>query len=102
MSRQLQNNFKALYTVAVALAGREIALEIAREIGRSYGGQGYARFLKAHCHQRRGEPRMMALYQDLVHAIRGPKHASALFAEYDDTRCIVRRRQCIYFSEENP
>jgi hypothetical protein len=102
MSRQIENNFQSFYTVAEELAGKEIALGIAREIGRRYGGQGYARLLTAQGRARRGEPRMMALYQDLVHSIRGPKHAAALFAEYDDTRCIVRRRQCIYFSEENP
>jgi hypothetical protein len=102
MSRQIENNFQSFYAVAEDLAGIDTALAIAREIGRRYGGQGYARLLVAQGRERRGEPRMMALYQDLVHSIRGPKHAAALFAEYDDTRCIVRRRQCIYFNEENP
>ncbi len=102
MSRQIENNFQSFYTVAEELAGEQTALAIAKEIGRRYGGQGYANLLKARGRPRRGEPRMMALYQDLVHAIRGPKHAAALFAEYDDTRCIVRRRQCIYFNEANP
>lgn len=102
MSRQIENNFQSFYTVAGELTGRETALRIAREIGRRYGGEGYAKLLKAHGRERRGEPRIMAIYQDLVHSIRGPKHASALFAEYDDTRCIVRREQCIYFSEANP
>jgi hypothetical protein len=102
MSRQIENNFQSFYTVAEETVGKEKAIEIAREIGRRYGGQGYARLLKVYGRERRGEPRMMALYQDLVHAIRGPKHAAALFAEYDDTRCIVRRTHCIYFNEENP
>jgi hypothetical protein len=102
MSRQIENNFQSFYTVAEETVGKEKAIEIAREIGRRYGGQGYARLLKVYGREGRGEPRMMALYQDLVHAIRGPKHAAALFAEYDDTRCIVRRTHCIYFNEENP
>lgn len=102
MGRQIENNFQSFYTVAEAIVGVESAMAIAREIGRRYGGQGYAKLLKAQGRERRGEPRMMAIYQDLVHSIRGPKHASALFAEYDDTRCVVRRSQCIYFSEENP
>ncbi len=102
MGRQIENNFQSFYTVAEELVGKESALAIAREIGRRYGGQGYAKLLKAQGREGRGEPRMMALYQDLVHSIRGPKHASALFAEYDDTRCVVRRDHCIYFSEENP
>jgi len=102
MSKQIENNFQSFYTVAEEVAGKEVALEIARGIGRRYGGQGYARLLKAYGREQRGEPRMMALYQDLVHAIRGPKHAAALFAEYDDTRCIVRRTHCIYFNEDTP
>lgn len=102
MSRQIENNFQSFYTVAEELAGEETALAIAKEIGRRYGGVGYANLLKAQGRPQRGEPKMMALYQDLVHAIRGPKHAAALFAEYDDERCIVRRRQCIYFNEANP
>jgi hypothetical protein len=102
MSKQIENNFQSFYTVAEETVGKEKALEIARGIGRRYGGQGYERLLKVYGRERRGEPRMMALYQDLVHAIRGPKHAAALFAEYDDTRCIVRRTHCIYFNEDNP
>jgi hypothetical protein len=102
MSKQIENNFQTFYTIAEELAGTDQALAIAKEIGRRYGGQGYATLLRAHHRPGRGEPRMMAIYQDLVHAIRGPKHAAALFAEYDDTRCVVRRRECIYFSEANP
>ncbi len=102
MSKQIENNFQSFYTVAEETVGKEKSLEIARGIGRRYGGQGYAQLLKVYGRERRGEPRMMALYQDLVHAIRGPKHAAALFAEYDDTRCIVRRTHCIYFNEDNP
>jgi hypothetical protein len=88
--------------VAEDIVGEEAALTIAREIGRRYGGAGYARYLKAQGREGSGEPRMMALYQDLVHSLRGPKHAAALFAEYDDERCIVRRKECIYFSEARP
>jgi hypothetical protein len=102
MSRQIENNFQTFYTMAEEVVGVEQALAIARRIGRRYGGEGYGRLLRAHHREGHGEPRMMALYQDLVHAIRGPKHAAALFAEYDDTRCVVRRRECIYFSESNP
>jgi hypothetical protein len=102
MSRQIENNFQIFYTMAEEVVGVEKALAIAKEIGRRYGGEGYAKLLTAQGRPRRGEPRMMAMYQDLVHAIRGPKHAAALFAEYDDTRCIVKRTHCIYFSEANP
>lgn len=102
MSRQIENNFITFYTVAEELIGEPKALELAGEIGRRYGGLGYANLLKAMGLGNQGSPRTMALYQDLVHAIRGPKHAAALFAEYDDARCIVRRKACIYFSESSP
>lgn len=102
MSRQIENNFQTFYTVAEELVGEEQALKIAYEIGRRYGGLGYAKLLTAYGRGDDGSPKMMALYQDLVHAIRGPKHAAALFAEYDDGRCVVRRNACIYFSESMP
>lgn len=101
MSRQIENNFQTFFTVAQDLVGEEKAREIAYEIGRRYGGQGYAKLLKSEGKES-GEPRDMALYQDLVHSIRGPKHASALFAEHNESRCVVKRQQCIYYSEEHP
>jgi hypothetical protein len=102
MGAQIGANFQTFYTVAEGIVGERAALDIAREIGRRYGGAGYARFLKAQGREGSGEPRMMALYQDLVHSLRGPKHAAALFAEYDEERCVVRRTECIYFSEDRP
>lgn len=102
MSKQIENNFQTFYSTAEDVVGEEQALKIAHEIGRRYGGRGYAMLLRAQGREQRGEPRMMALYQDLVHAIRGPKHAAALFATYTDTECIVRRKECIYYSEGNP
>jgi hypothetical protein len=101
MGRQIENNFQTCYTVAEHIVGEDKALEIAHEIGRRYGGLGYTKLLKAHG-MTTGNPRMMALYQDLVHSIRGPKHASALYAEHDDERCIVRRSECIYYNEDHP
>lgn len=102
MSRQIENNFMTFYTVAQELIGEEKSLEIATAIGTRYGGLGYATMLKAMGLGNDGSPRTMAMYQDFVHAIRGPKHAAALFAEYDDKRCVVRRNACIYFSEKFP
>jgi hypothetical protein len=102
MSRQIEANFQSFYTVAQELVGEEKALEIAHEIGRRYGGGGYATYLKALGLEGAGSARTMALYQDLVHSLRGPKHASALFATHNEQRCIVRREHCIYFSEDAP
>ena len=103
MSRQIENNFQSFYTIAEEVVGEERALEIARRIGLRYGGGGYATFLRSQgVEDGQGSARLMALYQDLVHSLRGPKHAAALFAEYDETRCVVRRKECIYFSEAAP
>jgi hypothetical protein len=103
MSKQIEENFQTFYTVATDVVGEELALKIAEEIGRRYGGGGYAKWLVAHGYtEGAGTPQTMALYQDLVHALRGPKHTSALFAEYDDERCVVKRHQCIYYSEDQP
>jgi hypothetical protein len=102
MSKQIENNFQTFYTVAEEVVGEEQALRIANEIGRRYGGRGYATLLAARGLGKKGSARMMALYQDLVHSIRGPKHAAALYAEYDDERCVVRRKECIYYNEQTP
>ncbi|HWL41875.1 MAG TPA: hypothetical protein VNQ73_02945 [Ilumatobacter sp.] len=102
LSKQIENNFQTFYSVAEDVVGEPAALSIANEIGRRYGGRGYATLLEAYGTPGAGSPRMMALYQDLVHSLRGPKHAAALFAEYDDERCVVRRTECIYFSEAAP
>ena len=102
LSRQIENNFQTTYTVAEDLFGEDKAEELAYQIGLRYGGLGYASLLKAAGAEGAGSPRLMARYQDLVHYIRGPKHTSALFAEYDDERCVVKRNHCIYFNEERP
>jgi hypothetical protein len=101
LARQVENNFQTFYTVAEELIGEDKALELAFEIGRRYGGRGYEQFLRSRG-ESAGGPRMMALYQDLVHSIRGPKHTSALYAEHTESRCVVRRRECIYFSDAHP
>jgi hypothetical protein len=100
LSRQVENNFQTFYAVAEELLGEEAALKLAFEIGLRYGGRGYEQFLRARGSD--GGPRMMALYQDLVHSIRGPKHTSALYAEHTESRCIVRRQECIYYSDAYP
>jgi hypothetical protein len=102
MSRQIENNFQTFYTVAEELSGEEQTLKLAHTIGRRYGGRNYSRLLEACGRANEGSPELMARFQDLAHAIRGPKHADGLFAEYDDKRCSVRRSACIYYSEEFP
>jgi len=102
LSRQVENNFQVFYAVAEDLIGVDKALELAQEIGRRYGGRGYAQFLAARGHGTKGSAQLMAQYQDLVHSIRGPKHTAALYAEHTGSRCIVRRKECIYYSDAFP
>ncbi len=102
MSRQIESNFQTIYSVAEQLVGEDAAKEIAYQVGLRYGGAGYRKVLEANDAAGGGSPRTMALYQDLAHYIRGPKHTSALFAEYDDERCIVRRKECLYYSDAAP
>jgi hypothetical protein len=101
MGTQIGANFQTFYTVAEDVIGEEAALGLAREIGRRYGGAGYSKLLENHGCPGHGSPRMMALYQDLVHSIRGPQHAISLFGEYDENETLIRRPGCIYFSAEN-
>ena len=101
MASQIENNFQVFYTLAEEIVGEEKALEIAFQIGLRYGGRGYSNFLQSRG-RTEGDPRAMAQYQDLVHSIRGPKHTSALYAEFTDDRCIVRRKECIYYSDAYP
>jgi hypothetical protein len=102
LSRQVENNFQIFYSVAEDVIGEEKSLEIAFQIGLRYGGNGYSNWLKGHGYGDRGNPETMARYQDLAHSIRGPKHTAALFAEYDEFECVVRRGACIYFDENRP
>jgi hypothetical protein len=102
LSRQIEKNFQVFYSMAEEVVGEELALSIAEQIGRRYGGTGYATWLRSHGYESGGSPRTMARYQDLVHAIRGPKHTAALFAEHDAERCVVKRNACIYYDEEFP
>ena len=47
MAKQIETNFQTFYTVAEEIVGEENALKIAHEIGRRYGGGGYAKLLQA-------------------------------------------------------
>jgi hypothetical protein len=102
MAKQIERNFQTFFGAAADVVGAAVTLEIARTLGRKYGGRGYATFLRSRGSEGRGTPALMAEYQDLAHAIRGPKHTAALFAQYDDRRCVIRRGACVYFSEEFP
>ena len=92
MGRQIENNFQSFYSVAEEVAGLETALAIAREIGRRYGGQGYAKLLVAQGRERRGraaddgavpgpralDPRPQARGGAVCRVRRHPLHRAAL------------------------
>lgn len=95
----LSQSLSALLTYLSAAieeeVGEETTLKILRGFGRAHGMRNYGRFLKTRGVS--GGPRAMCEYQDLSHAARGPRQATALFAQYDDNSVLVERTDCAYF-----
>lgn len=102
LASQIEKNFQRFFSVLETACGKDAAVAAVERMGHEYGGGGYKKYLQSHGLENGGSPQTMARYQDLMHVIRGPKHTSALFAEVDDERCVVKRRECIYWSEEHP
>jgi hypothetical protein len=78
--------------------GHAAALTLARAFGRRHASTGYRMFLTAN-HMNSG-PEAMRKYQDLAHSLRGPRHATALFAKLEGKCVIVCRTDCVYFGRE--
>ena len=78
------------------IVGLDAARKMATELGRRHSFKGWTNFLRS-----RGLPHgsaeLMAEYQDIAHSYRGAIHTGALFAEFDERRCIVRRNRCVYY-----
>lgn len=75
--------------------GGEKTLRILHNCGKVLGKRNYGLFLTSRGLS--GGPRAMCAYQDFVHALRGPRHATALFAKYDRRSVLVERSDCVYF-----
>jgi hypothetical protein len=97
-SRSFANLFHNIFDVVRERFGEERATEVAQSLGRRYGVNNYGGFLRSRG-VKEGSPALMCEFQDMAHAIRGPDHASALFGEFDEERCMVKRTKCIYFSD---
>lgn len=102
LGRYVETSFANFYAVAADLVGPEMARQIAFEAGHRHGGGGYAWLLAAHQTPGAGNPRLMAMFQDIAHALRGPKHSLCLFATVDDRQCVVKKPACGYFEEQRP
>jgi hypothetical protein len=72
--------------------GREAAEEIARSLGRKNGKRNFEKWLENHG-VTEGTAELMAKFEDMAHALRGPNHASAV-SEYDDDHVVVTRTRC--------
>lgn len=77
------------------VAGKEIAKQISHRIGVKYGFINYSNFLKSHGGSF-GTPALMCEFQDKIHSIRGTVHISARFGSFDDKKCVIVRKRCIY------
>jgi hypothetical protein len=72
--------------------GPEAAAEVARSLGYRNGKANMEKWLKVNG-VTEGSAELMARYQDLAHALRGPDHATAT-TEYDENRCVAHRTRC--------
>ncbi len=66
MSKQIENNFQTFYSVAEEIVGEKKALEIANEIGKRYGGRGYATLLAAKGLGKKGSARLMSRWRRAI------------------------------------
>ncbi len=85
------NTMKAIEEVA----SRDVAMKTAERLGERYGIANYGAFLKSRGAER-GTAALMCEFQDKVHSVRGIEHATARFGMFDDEKCVIRRKKCIY------
>lgn len=72
----------------------EDACKVAYAAGLSHGTHRMGKFMEGH--KEPGGPRSMAMLQDFGHSSAGPRHATALFARYDDELVEVARTEDSY------
>jgi len=78
------------------VAGRNAACKMAENLAARHTFRSWTSFLKSR-EVSHGSPELMAEWQDIAHTYRGPVHTGALFAEFDEEKCVVRREECIYY-----
>lgn len=96
LARAFGSMFHNIMKFIEEAAGEDVALGVARRTGVQYGKTNYGLFLKSKGAEH-GSPALMCEFQDTVHSIRGPLHASARFGWFDDKKCVIRRKKCIYY-----
>lgn len=95
LSRAFGSLFHNIWKSMEEVAGEEIARKVSYSIGVRYGFKNYSDFLKARGLDH-GSPAIMCEFQDKIHSIRGNVHISARFGEFDDEKCVITRKRCIY------
>jgi hypothetical protein len=95
ISRAFGSLFHNLWKSMETIAGEETARKVSYEMGVYYGYKNYSDFLKERLLPQ-GKPALMCEFQDKIHSIRGSVHISARFGEFDDKKCVITRKRCIY------
>jgi hypothetical protein len=93
--------FNNLLAIVGEFSWDALGKKVAKTLGARQGYAQLCAFLKGKG-VKRGTPELQAEYQDMLHVLRGPAHAAALWAEFDDTRCVIRRNRCLYSDGRPP
>lgn len=95
LGQALSVMFTSSFETLAEVVGKEAALDVARQVGRKHAAKNYGQFLKSRGYE--GGAKAFCEYQDYGHSLRGPRHVSALFAEYNENSVLVTREDCVYF-----
>lgn len=95
LSRAFGSLFHVIWSSMEKFAGEELARKITYNVGALYGSKNYGEFLRAKGLEH-GSPAVMCEFQDKIHSVRGSVHISARFGEFDDEKCVITRKRCIY------
>jgi len=95
LARAFGSLFHNIWMSMEEIAGEDMARKVSYAMGVKYGFANYSDFLKVRGLDQ-GSPSIMCEYQDKIHSVRGPVHANARFGQFDDRKCIITRKRCIY------
>lgn len=95
LARAFGSLFHNIWKSMEKVGGEDIARKVSYDMGVLYGFKNYGDFLKAKDLDH-GSPAVMCEFQDKIHSIRGSVHISARFGEFDEEKCIITRKRCIY------
>ncbi len=95
LSRAFGILFATVWKTVEEVSGEDTARKVSYQIGRRFGSINFAAFLRSRGVQK-GSPALMCEFQDKIHSVRGTVHISARFGRFDDKKCVVLRKRCIY------